>query len=205
MGAVALSIPGGEDMELGPVDFWDFTALQWRLRGVALTVIIVYLTPSEGAAKSNLAKLANLGSFIRSLRTPWLALGDWNMTPGELDASGWPQEVEASFLVPSDTEFTSWSGPGRLLDFGLLGGGARGLIRGITSDDSGPWTAHKAIIVDICPAPEWSEALVVSIPRPFLHPPPAACEGGCLRPCPAAHDAAGRGPGYHLKGGATGP
>ena len=44
----------------GPIDFWDFVVMAWRLKGITLHIGIIDLTDGIGIAGTNLAKLKNL-------------------------------------------------------------------------------------------------------------------------------------------------
>eukprot|EP00959_Pyramimonas_sp_CCMP1952_P087520 1831279-Pyramimonas_sp.AAC.1 len=58
-------------------------AMQLRAQGQSLLIVGVYMTSSIGP-KANAPKLANAGTLVSTVQGPWLAIGDWNMTPKEL-------------------------------------------------------------------------------------------------------------------------
>ena len=58
------------------------------LRGVFL-LISIYLITGVGAAAYNLAILETVGKKLRYWDLPYVILGDWQMEPAELEATGW--------------------------------------------------------------------------------------------------------------------
>ncbi|CAK0874185.1 unnamed protein product, partial [Prorocentrum cordatum] len=67
--------------------------------------------------KANAAKLANVGTLVSTIQGPWLAIGDWNMTPKELASTGWLAMVNGAIITPTNTEYTCALGSGRMLDY----------------------------------------------------------------------------------------
>eukprot|EP00959_Pyramimonas_sp_CCMP1952_P067968 1418643-Pyramimonas_sp.AAC.1 len=66
------------------IDFKDLVAFQLKIGGQAVTIIGVYLTAGIGLTGTNIDKLIQMGQLIQCLRTPWLAIGDFNAEPQEL-------------------------------------------------------------------------------------------------------------------------
>jgi hypothetical protein len=54
-----------------------------------------WLRHSEGATEENLCILQVLADALHALRGPWVACGDWNLTPEALTATGWVEYMEA--------------------------------------------------------------------------------------------------------------
>ena len=46
------------------------------------------------------ARLQELAANPRSLNTPWIVAGDWNMTPDELKQSNWLSVTNACVVAP---------------------------------------------------------------------------------------------------------
>ena len=63
--------------------------------------VAVYLYNSEGLSERNRGVLLDLARLIRGLRGPWVVMGDWNLSPEVLQASGWVEEVCGKVLCPS--------------------------------------------------------------------------------------------------------
>ena len=131
----------GAAFEAGPIDFWDFVAMELRAYAGPITLLTGYLTASIGLVHDNLTKLSSMGAFVNSLLGPWIMICDWNVEPGQLRASGWLQEVKGHIFTPEDTDFTSWAA-GAMFDFAVAGGGAEAMIRRTYSDTSGTLRAH---------------------------------------------------------------
>ena len=62
------------------------------LRG-GIYCLSVYLRHSEGMSEANQAILDDAAIALRSLRGPWIAAGDWNITPQVLADSRWLEVV----------------------------------------------------------------------------------------------------------------
>ena len=77
------------DIGKGPVDFHDFAAVRIQMLGTVVTLISVYLDTGIGLKGGNLKKLADLAVLISAINGPWIAMGDWNMTPEDLRQSAW--------------------------------------------------------------------------------------------------------------------
>ena len=68
--------------------------------GGGLHVICVYLRDSEGRSDSNLEILGVLTGIIRTLKGPWIVMGDWNVEPAELVRSNWLHIVKGTIHAP---------------------------------------------------------------------------------------------------------
>ena len=69
----------------------DLLAIRVRLRKNVVVFGAADLTHSQGAGGDNTAKLREIGNFLVNDGWPFAFLGDWNMTPQQLQASagGW--------------------------------------------------------------------------------------------------------------------
>ena len=63
---------------------------------VGLMVVGIYLKDSEGASVGNTKVLEKLAARLMALRVPWVVIGDWNLTPEQLKAMGWPAMVKGT-------------------------------------------------------------------------------------------------------------
>jgi hypothetical protein len=61
----------------------------------------VYLKDGEGMSDTNAAILTQLAMAVASVRGPWIAGGDWNMTPATLAASNWPTIARGRIHAPA--------------------------------------------------------------------------------------------------------
>ena len=76
-----------EERRLG--GFVDLAGVELRVRGEVLAMLSCYLRPSLGVAGVNRTRLEALGGFLMALAGGWILDGDFNLTPAELEASGW--------------------------------------------------------------------------------------------------------------------
>ncbi len=83
---------------------------------VSITLVGVYLAASIGLNVDNLHKLSHLGAFLRSILGPWIAVGDWNLSPEILRASQWLHKVSEEITLPENTNFTAAAAVGSMLD-----------------------------------------------------------------------------------------
>ena len=81
--------------------------------------------------------MASLAAWLENVRTPWIAVGDFNHTPEEMWASGWPSAMNASIATHESmapTCYLQGTTP-RLIDYALVSHDARL----VTSVDSQIW------------------------------------------------------------------
>ena len=71
----------------------SFTATTVHLQGGTVTVVVLYLETSIKLKGRNLCRLQRRGAFLISISGPWLVMADWNVSPPELIASGFPDAV----------------------------------------------------------------------------------------------------------------
>ena len=67
-----------------------------------LTNIAAYLTASLGFAGQSLVKLQNLGAVVRSLTGDWIAPGDRDVVPPDLERPGWLDCFNGTVCKPSN-------------------------------------------------------------------------------------------------------
>jgi len=159
----------GKKFVPGPIDFTDFVPIQFRVNQITFTIICVYLTASIGLKGENIRKLAMLGSFVNTLRGPWLAIGDWNLLHTVLTRSNWIDEVKACVRVPEDTSYTCRRGSGRMIDYAVMSRDAVPFIE-ISSDDTGDFKDHFGLKVKINMSPEVALCRSLALPKAFAHP-----------------------------------
>ena len=66
-----------------------------------ITLVSVYMADSEGLSEKNLAVLGDATALVRSLRSPWIMAGDWNMDPRTLNAAGWVDTTGGVIIAPA--------------------------------------------------------------------------------------------------------
>ena len=85
--------------------------------------------------------MISLKRITQALAVPWVALGDMNMPPESLKATGWLEKLGAELLVPADAELTCTNGrrKGRLIDYGFCSPEARQLVQQLRVVHEVPW------------------------------------------------------------------
>ncbi|CAK0829203.1 unnamed protein product, partial [Prorocentrum cordatum] len=159
------------------IDFRDMVAMQLRAQGQSLLIVGVYMTSSIGP-KANAPKLANVGTLVSTVQGPWLAIGDWNMTPKELAGTGWLGLVNGSVIVPSNTDYTCTLGSGRMLDYIVASPHALPWVESLSADFQAVEGAGKAhyglqlsLNFDACRARAWlmRRKLAIKSPPPLQY------------------------------------
>ena len=129
----------------------DWTAIVVKLKGVDLMMIQLYLTDSVGPKGVNLRKLGQIQKLIcDNRRLPFIIFGDFNMTPAELQSSGFLRAVGAEVLLP-DVEASCWTG--RLLDFALVRSDFRRAVSQPQRLEEAPFKAHCVFKFEVARAP----------------------------------------------------
>ena len=133
--AIGLREHGPKKWTPGPLDLEDISVLSWKLRRVPLLVVGMYLDASIGLRGNNIRKLCTLASIVKDHAGPWIAVGDWNNGPWQLEEEGWLSKLEAQVRVPENSGHTCTAGPGRLLEYVVCSHSAAALIRRVYADD----------------------------------------------------------------------
>ena len=125
-----------------------------RFRGAHLLLCAVYLHTGIGPVGENLRVLAALGSILDNHAGPWLAMGDWNMTPSEFSGSGFVDRFSGRAIPPPGLMSTCTAsgrtrGEGRLLDFTLASQDALRLVQSTSASFDEPWRPHAQIGVSL--------------------------------------------------------
>ena len=166
----AAKLPG---LPAGPIVFWDFIPISWRMRGLNIVAIAAYLTSCGGAIGPNKSKLAILAGFVQALNANdvWVIAGDMNMTPDQLARSGWLEKVDGVIVVPHNTDYTCTSGKNpRLLDFAVIAKGTEVFFPDLHAVDDGIWLSHFGLDLAINADPLVSVRWSLQLAAPFPHP-----------------------------------
>jgi len=155
----------------GPIDFWDFTPISWRLRGRNLVPVMCYLTCTIKYTGDNITKMNQIGSFVRSLKDIWVLAGDFNLTPEEMVKTGWLDKIGGTIIVPHNTMYTCTAGQARILDYIIIPTGAEIFFRNLLAVEDGAWTSHLGLELDIDVDPLAAVCWSLRLPQPFPHPP----------------------------------
>ena len=158
---------------VGPLDFHDIVALQCQVLGVKVTVLGVYLDATSGWSPVNQRKFATITALTRLCSGIWLAVGDWNATPGELTKTGWVEQVGGRIFTPDNVDYTCTAGSGRMIDFCVGGPMAETIIQKISADDAGPWKTHHGLQILLRGGADCNLVRTLGLPACFVHPPAA--------------------------------
>ena len=83
-----------------------------------ILLVTCYLTDSQGASALNLTKLARMGALIQTLHLPCVMVRGFNMTPAQLAATQWIDQIGGHIVIPQKTVSTCSNG-GRMIDFAV--------------------------------------------------------------------------------------
>ena len=78
----------------------------FRMRGLSVLLIEVYLVVGLGIGKVNFDVLMQLETLIRIHKMPVIIGGDWQATPEELAASGWVARNSLTMVAPTNSAST---------------------------------------------------------------------------------------------------
>ena len=82
-------------------------------------LVTCYITDSQGVGALNLMKLARLGALVHTMNLPYVIVGDFNMTPEELIATQWIDQIRGQIVLPHATVSTCSNG-GRVIDSAVI-------------------------------------------------------------------------------------
>ena len=141
----------------------DWSAVQVRAKGVSYMVMSVYLTCHIGGTGENIIKIQEIIKMILAAGLPFMLIGDFNMTPRELAATGMLAKIGAEIVIPSNVTSTCRSG--RMLDYVVISTNFRGALVSLTADMKCPWRAHKGLKAEILKAPRAVQAMRWMVPK----------------------------------------
>ena len=117
-----------------------WVASRCRFKGFDLVIVVAYF-PVEGIfSEAHKLLRRDIGSFLTSLKGPWLVLGDFNCEPGELVTSGWPRLIGGQVCSSSLPTINT----GSTIDYMVLHGSLEGLVSVELSTEV-PWRPHYAV------------------------------------------------------------
>ncbi|CAK0844030.1 unnamed protein product, partial [Prorocentrum cordatum] len=142
----AAHLPDGTGHSVFQKELRDISIILWRLKGATLALISVYLDCSVGLdGPANVAKMVQLTRVVKSLGVPWVALGDWNNTPTQMQQSPWLKALRGELLIPSDCTVTCSTGKGRLIDYGIASRDFRPFVKEFKPVREVPWSPHVGL------------------------------------------------------------
>jgi hypothetical protein len=89
-------------------------------------LVSLYLRHSEGATPENVALMEEVAAFVSSVRRPWIVGMDANMSPDELERTGWPALTGGTLFCTQDPTCGD-----SFYDLFLLGGGMERTVVGV--------------------------------------------------------------------------
>ena len=144
-----------------------WTAATIRLEGISVVIICLYLKDGIKCTGVNQKTLIDLGSWISTLSVGWAIFADWNMSPGELAASGWVHRVRGTIEAPAGVTHTCSTGGGSLIDFVVFAEFLRPFFVGVEADLTTPWSPHCTIVGRIRRRPRTVLVRTLQVPRAF--------------------------------------
>ncbi len=137
-------IPGRPE-DYMKLPFHDTTLVIVHLGNFSFVIVALYMTAGVGNGGENAAKLAELASWLKLFRLPWLVMADWNMSPSQLRAGPWLAKVGGQVVLPNDGVITCTAGAaGSLLDYGVASADMIPWVRSFNVETV-PWQPHAAI------------------------------------------------------------
>jgi hypothetical protein len=100
-------------------------------------ILNVYLKDSEGLSPTNMHILEQAAICLKALKGPWIAGGDWNLEPQELEAAGWLSMVGGVVHAPSQPTCH-----GRVYDFFVVHKAISPAVAGVQRLDDGGLYPH---------------------------------------------------------------
>ena len=140
-----------QNLDMGDSDdllLHDMTAVVCSLQGLRFLLVSVYMTVGAGLNSSvNDGRLQQLAGLIAAFGLPWVAVGDWNCSPLDVEQHAWSVYNNAVVLTAGTITCTS-SEKGSLLDFVVCD---RTMVPWIKVDmfHNVPWKPHLALKVEV--------------------------------------------------------
>ena len=133
-----------------------------------VVVISTYWLLGDGILGANTERVRSLSSFVLTLADPWVILADFNMTPEEMLATGWPERVGGCIVTPRNVSATCDQGRGRMLDYAVVyTRAAHRLQVQVNATLEVPWATHCAleITLRLCGQPRFLQSNHVRLDR----------------------------------------
>ncbi|CAK0817626.1 unnamed protein product, partial [Prorocentrum cordatum] len=154
----------------------DVAVVISNLHKVRFAVAFVYLECGAGFGERNVDILCDLREKMAVWGGPWAALGDFNMTPSELNNSIWPRALNAQVAAAEDGAPTCFpaGGEARCIDFALISQGQAPYFDQLELLRTAPWKPHIGIRLKLKGRPLKLKGRVLR--RPAAIKPPVAVE-----------------------------
>ncbi len=159
-----LEPPGGHEVHAGRVA----AALIEAGSAGGVVVYSVYLVSGDELGSQNWAILQSIAAHVAGHGLPWVCVGDWNVPPEVLAASGWAERLQAKIVVPPVAHTTRVGArAGRLIDYSVVSNSVADLGIQVGIDGRAPIRTHDAITVTLPVAPRSFEVTKLLAPKHF--------------------------------------
>ena len=138
-----------------------------RFKGFSFLMLTNYLKCVVGMDGANECRMKQTAILIGIIGFPFLSIGDFNMTSGELLATGWPQYLHATTMNISDGTSTLRHHDDRLIDFFMLSTSMVGMVAYFGLYLEFPCTPHYACKLSLHGAPAAVVEPMWRIPQPL--------------------------------------
>ena len=140
----------------------------FRLRGLTITLIVLYLHTGENLSDRNCDILFQILEFMRISRGPFILVGDFQMSPDILAGSTWFQRANLQFAIPHGLTATCTPprGDPSLIDYFLVSAILRPLIC-VQAVFDVPWKTHIGLRMLVHANPRSVLAPSILEPRPL--------------------------------------
>ena len=102
----------------------------------------MYLPPGEENQDRRAEAINELGNLTRSIKGSWIIVGDWNLNPESMAASGFPSFTKGTIVHTGET--TCRQGRGTNIDYAVVHHEMADAVKVEVVDDV-PWGPHKGI------------------------------------------------------------
>ena len=162
---VAIAAWSREKSDVSGRSGFDWSGQLVRLKGSTVLLVMVYLTNGLAESGENLEKMWELANLIRDRELPFICMGDWNMTPEEMQKTELVSSIGAVIKTFVGVEYTCTSG-NRLLDYALVDRRLASVVQ-VEPYWAVPWKSHVALEVTVCRAPRTHRMRIACIPKNF--------------------------------------
>ena len=83
----------------------DISAVRVRSRGLEVILVSLYMRP-EGKGPATMARFHALAAARTLMQTPWAIDDDWNLSPSDLERTGWLGVVHGQIVPSNKSAFT---------------------------------------------------------------------------------------------------
>ena len=128
---------------------------------------VPYLYDGEGMSDRNSNIMYQIMLLKQALRLPLLCVGDFDLTPDEMKASGWLSKLGVVARAPTDTTTTTTLSADRIIDYVLVSSDTAHLVQSVKVHLAGPWRPHFGIEVTLNARPNSISGPKLIAPKPL--------------------------------------